>query len=417
MLSRPWFLTALSLLAAAGCSEALQRPAPDREPYHRFRSRSLEYPGPGREDPEPTGLSEVAIGWFGPSDAGDELGGPMWLAAGMAVREANEAGGYKGLPFRLVPVWSENPWGSGVSLVVRMAYETKVWAVVGSIDGPSTHLAEQDDAKVRLPLVSPVATDKSVNLAGVPWMFSCAPGDHLYADLLAGSILARPGSGDAGGDDGDGFVLLRSTAHDARLAAREILRACARRNRGPDRVLDFHPSAHDFASLLEILRERPPPAVLIAAGARDSARLVAAIREQGLRCRLYGTPAMGRAAFLGLAGTAAEGIRFPLLLMERPGDPAARDFRRRFSALAGTAPDYTAAHTYDAVRLLVAAIRRAGLNRARIRDTLVELSPWRGVTGEIRWDATGQNTRPVTAMAVVRDGRIVPEKPLPGEEE
>ena len=40
-------------------------------------------------------------------------------------------------------------------------------------------------------------------------------------------------------------------------------------------------------------------------------------------------------------------------------------------------------------------------------QAIADLSPWQGVTGTIRWDPTGQNTRPVTAMATVRDGELV----------
>ena len=59
------------------------------------------------------------------------------------------------------------------------------------------------------------------------------------------------------------------------------------------------------------------------------------------------------------------------------------------------------------MRLLVAAVREAGLNRARIRDAVRELSPWHGITGVIDWDPLGQNQRPVR-LGMIRDGRVVP---------
>jgi len=46
---------------------------------------------------------------------------------------------------------------------------------------------------------------------------------------------------------------------------------------------------------------------------------------------------------------------------------------------------------YESARLLVAAIRNAGLNRARIRDAVRDLSPWRGDGAEIDWDNLGRN--------------------------
>jgi ABC-type branched-subunit amino acid transport system substrate-binding protein len=164
-------------------------------PFFEARKQQTEFTGPGREDREPEGLTEVRIGYFGPNDAAHPEGGDIWTAVSLAVDEANAEGGYSGLPFRLVPGWADNPWGNGGIQVARMAYEDRVWAVIGGIDGPSTHLAEQVAAKARLPLISPVATDKTVNLANVPWMFSAVPGDHALAPLLASALAAEAEAG------------------------------------------------------------------------------------------------------------------------------------------------------------------------------------------------------------------------------
>ena len=50
--------------------------------------------------------------------------------------------------------------------------------------------------------------------------------------------------------------------------------------------------------------------------------------------------------------------------------------------------------------IVVAAIRRAGLNRPRIRDAVQANSPARGITGVIEWDAQGQNHRVVPLRAL-----------------
>jgi ABC-type branched-subunit amino acid transport system substrate-binding protein len=95
---------------------------------------------------------------------------------------------------------------------------------------------------------------------------------------------------------------------------------------------------------------------------------------------------------------------FPLLY-----EPGGRwdAFAGRFTARFGQPPDYAAGQSYDSTRLLVTAVREAGLNRARIRDAVRGLSPWRGVTGIINWDALGQNQRAV-GLGTLRDGRVVP---------
>ncbi|UCG31704.1 MAG: hypothetical protein JSU68_08545, partial [Phycisphaerales bacterium] len=98
----------------------------ETSPYFDVRSQEAEYHGPGRDTAPPDDLTEIRIGWFGPDDPDHPTGGPMWLAANLAVERANGDGGYNGLPFRLLPCWSENPWGTGVKDVTRLVYEDKV---------------------------------------------------------------------------------------------------------------------------------------------------------------------------------------------------------------------------------------------------------------------------------------------------
>ena len=390
-------LTACALLAQ---DQPPQQP-PAVDPYHDFRAQPLEYVGPTSDASGTAGLTEVAIGWFGPSDPDHPLYGDLWAAATLAVTEVNAAGGLHGLPVRLLPRWSETPWGTGVGQVARMVHEDRARAILGSVDGPGTHLAEQVVVKARLALVSPVSTDESVNLAGVPWTFSVAPGDHLWAPLLVQCLLDTIGDGS--------FVLLAATDHDSRLAAREVLEELADRDRGPTLRIDMKPGEIDLSPWLGRLEEATLKAALVIASAQDSAAMVRSLRESNFAGHLFGGPQLGRRAFLDAVGGAAEGATYPLLFDHDAGGEASEAFVRRFQRHTGTRPDWASAHTYDATRLLLESIHAAGLNRAAIRQALAERSPWQGVTGIIEWDATGQNRRPVTRLATIRGGEIAPD--------
>ncbi len=117
---------------------------------------------------------------------------------------------------------------------------------------------------------------------------------------------------------------------------------------------------------------------------------------------------MSRRRFLELAGPAAEGVRVPRLFAPDSSKPEVNGFIARFMSERRHAPDYIAALTYDATRLLLEAIRRAGPNRARIREVLAQLSPWPGLAGPIHFDGTGQNTRTNVCMGIIQDGGVVP---------
>jgi hypothetical protein len=57
------------------------------------------------------------------------------------------------------------------------------------------------------------------------------------------------------------------------------------------------------------------------------------------------------------------------------------------------------------MNMIVAAIRKAGLNRPRLRDELFGLASYHGVSGEIVFDTNMSNVGP-TWLAVVTDGRF-----------
>jgi branched-chain amino acid transport system substrate-binding protein len=368
---------------------------PPREVFFDLRSRQTNYAGPGREKSPSADVNEVLIGYFGPNEPSDPRAGDMWNAACLAIEQANRAGGYKDMPFRLVAGWSDNPWGTGVTEVTRMAYVHNVWTIIGGIDGPSTHLAEQVVAKARLTLLSPACTDKTVNLANVPWMFSCLPADHLQAPVLARAIASEVGE--------KSFILVSAVDHDSHLFTVELTKAFTRYKLTPSYRYEFKLEQKNIDELVEKIVHAKTHSLVVIAAATDSAQIVSAVRQKGFHGHIFGGPSMGQRSFIEQSGDAADGVTFPLLYRH---SKESSSFEKEFTARFGNQPDYLAAHTYDAVNLLIAAIHKAGLNRALIRDAVSELSPWNGVTGTIKWDPLGSNIRDVH-LGTVRGGHVI----------
>ncbi len=379
------FAPAIAVWVLYGTGQATAQTA-----HYEARKHYTTYNGPGREVPEPEGTQEIRLAYFGPADADHPEGGDAWLAARLAIEDANAAGGYRGFPFRLVPVWSENPWGTGVAHLARLVYSEPIWAVIGSIDGASTHLVEQVVAKARIPLVNPYSTDKTIHMANVPWMFSCVPGDHRLAEVLAQAVSTN-----------EPWAMVSSTGHDSRVFVAELKKMLSRNGSGPSFHYWMSPTDSNPDIVNRLISARAP-AVVIVAGSLETARLVKRLRTAGYSGTVFGGPSMGRRHFVEAAGTAGENVLFPLT-----GNALPESFSARFQKRYGRTTDFASIHTYDAVRLVADAVRRGGLNRARIRDALVELSPWAGHSGTVRWDPLGQNDRSVQ-LGTILEGRILP---------
>jgi len=383
-----WYNMAVSVPSGPERPSPQSPPVPDRQGPRE----PLDFRGPGREVPEPD-VTDVMLGWFGPGDPDHPEFGELWRGATLALEQENAAGGYRGKPFRLEPAWSESPWQAGIRDVTRLVYERGAWAVLGGVDGTTTHLAVQVALKAHFLLLSPGSTDATADHANVPWLFSLPPSDDAIAPPLAAAVVREA----AGGP----FAVVAGTDHDSRAALASLRRALA--SHAPSFVVEVAPE-EDLAAVGTRLLAAAPRVVVILAPAGRAGRCVAALRAAGFEGVILGGAPLGRAAFAHAAGRAVDGTIVPLLAAF---GPQADSFATAYEARWRQRPDASAALGYDAVRLAAAAVRRAGLNRALIRDAVRALAPWPGASGVVRWNALGRSDAPVR-LGRWRDGRLEP---------
>src|SRR5208282_2776833 len=133
----------------AGAPDDLRPYSKFAAPYYEHYTDLVEYNGAARDVPDPdlNGLSEIRIGFLGPlygrsdDDPDQARGNRMLHGAQLAIDEANAAGGYCGKPFKLMLHNDAATWGASSNEVVKMVYDEKVWAMFGSINSDSTHIA------------------------------------------------------------------------------------------------------------------------------------------------------------------------------------------------------------------------------------------------------------------------------------
>ena len=299
------------------------------------------------------------------------------------------------------PAWSESPWRAGIGRLTRLVYESRPWAVVGGVDGATTHLAEQVALKARFPLLSPGSTDPSANCGHVPWLFTALPSDDRQAAVLVARLRTEL--------EGGRLAVAAGVDHDSHAALVALRRELARLGLEPQTLVEFDPADSDPGPLAARLVEARPTVVLLAAPARPAAALVSELRRRGFAGAVLGGAPLARNAFVRAAGRASEGVLAPLLYEASPAWDA---FARTYEARWRGAPDDAAAQAYDAVRFVASAVRTSGLNHARIGDALRALAPWSGAAGVLRWDAIGRNQREV-GLAAWRGGHRVPLQATP----
>ena len=247
---------------------------------------------------------------------------------------------------------------------------------MGGIDGGTTHLVEQIATKARVPLVSPIASDPTLNYIRIPWMFRLAPGDDAQAELLASEI--------ADGKEETRVVLVNSTHHDDRIGSGEMLRALNARSRPAAAHYEFESPLEAPQIIAERIAAARPGALILWCGASDAKRIVGEFVDGEADWPIYGPFSLDTEEFREFARAWKNDVSL-VSIWNEPGTANSgcqfkKDFRNRFDA----DPDYCAAYAFDAVNMIVDAVCEAGLNRVRIRDAIADIALKNPVTGPYR---------------------------------
>jgi ABC-type branched-subunit amino acid transport system substrate-binding protein len=380
-------VTGLVLLALAALLGSSRAGAEEPVPYRDLSTQGAAFLGPGRELSPPDTLSVVRLGLTGPSSTLSGL--DLQAGVALAVDQANRAGGYRGLPYRVVFLPDDGPWGRVAAQVIALIREHQVWAVIGGLDGERAHAAELVAAKLWAPVITPGAGDLTIDYANVPWVFRLMPDDRAQADLLVRAARERGWRR---------LALLTEGTRDGRTAGERVAEAVHAAGLSLSLHLEF--SAADPGEVMVRLARTGPDAVIAWARPASGADLLLALRRAGVTTPLL-VPAPMVCQEVAAAGDSLGEVFGAAPLDLGSGEPRVVEFRRAFADRNGREPSPLAAYAYEAARVVIAAVERAGLNRARIRDELAA-TRMEGVTGMVTFDGLGGYRRDPVLVSLVK---------------
>jgi branched-chain amino acid transport system substrate-binding protein len=358
-------------------------------PYFDFSKAGSGFYGPGLELPDPVGLTSVRIGVLGPGK--DTEGLQMRAGVRMALEEMNQKGGYKGIPYEMVFRPDDGLWGMAAKQVVDLAYEDKVWTIIGGLDGQRTHVAEMVVSKAWVPVITPTASDISIDYANVPWVFRCVPDDSHQAELLL-DFAKNHGL--------KHMVVLTEAQRDGHTGFLRIQEAAGRKGIQMDAHWQFSAGAPE--TVIPSLAGIESDALVIWGSPGPSLALLYAIRNAGIKIPVLGP------STLASADISADFSWIGELVVAAPYDLSQHDpellaFSARYKNLTGVLPTPIALLSYDAALMVAKTVEAAGLNRMRIRDELARTS-YDGISGRIQFNSLRGNVRrPI--LLTLKNGR------------
>jgi len=382
-------------------------------PFHRFRKpyyewylspETLDYYGAARRMPDGdvNHLDAINVGVLSPLDEANPefaYGVAMLNGARLAVEEANAQGGFHGKPFAL-KVHDDLPlWGASAMEIVKMRYEDNAWAMLGSIDASSTHIALRTTLKVELPIVDTGTTDRTVTETRIPWLLHNFPDDRQQGYALADYIFNKLKL--------KRVALIRSTDRYGRMGDALFFDTARRMGHQPLLEEKYEPTDKDYSQQLRVLQNSGIDGLVIWGNSRQAGLILKQMRAMGMKQPVFGSSRIAYPQVMDIAGPAAAGLVVVSAMDPSRRDPRWQEFRQRYQKRFDSDPDPYASYAYDGMKILIQAIQDAGLNRGRIMDALRKhaMKDYQGVSGDQFFDYTLNNIAPIT-FAKVENGKF-----------
>jgi ABC-type branched-subunit amino acid transport system substrate-binding protein len=279
-----------------------------------------------------------------------------------------------------------------------MVYEDKVWAMLGSISGDSTHIALRVSLRAELPIVNCAATDPTIPETIIPWILTSIQDDRVQSYTLARRIYSDLGL--------KRIALLRVNERYGRFGVLKFRDASRRLGHPVVIEQKFQPGDTSFTRELEVINDSRVDGIVLWADAAAAAAILKQMRGMGMKQPVFGSFRVVGDGLLQAAGESAEGLEVVYPFDPNRDDRAWLDFQKRFAAKYQGNVDAFSALAFDTMNILLDAICRAGLNRGRIRDALYGLEHYKGVTGEMIFDPNAKNIASLY-LGKVTGGKLV----------
>jgi branched-chain amino acid transport system substrate-binding protein len=325
--------------------------------------------------------------------------------AKLAEKAVNDRGGVLGRKIELIIADGKADPAESLSAAEKLLDRDQVRVLIGAWASSATLAVMPLMERYEVPLIVETSTSDKITEAGNPWVFRISSNSKIDAETLKPYLvktlhLTKVAFMAANNDFGRAVVGAWSTVlkeDGATVVAAE-----------------YHkPGETNFAPTLTKIKNSGADSIVITSDSRTLSTIVKQAYEMGLgKLNRFVTSGFPAETIVALAGKeAAEGVYVQNYFAAHAPPPGEAEayaaFARDYHALYPDSPqgvDANVAAGYDAVRLAAQAIGAAKTTDPKqVRDALKSIK-FEGLTGHLRFDATGQ-ARPFQSVSRIVDGK------------
>lgn len=344
--------------------------------------------------------SPVLIGFSAQlTGSGAELGVQERNGVLLGIHDINAAGGIHGRPVELL-IRDDRGTPDGAVAADRDLINNNVVAIIGHATSGQTIAGLTVTEPAGIVMISP--TTSTADLSGKD--------DHFFRVLQSLDNRARG--------------LARHIFHDRNLTRLAVLYdtdntayAASYRSkfdeyfRGEGGTVGINvnfssKTQPDFTPLIGMVRQENPDGLLIIATDSDTAMIAQRSRIMGWNVPLFTSAWAQTATLIINGGPAVEGMELEQSFPMNSQDPAYLTFHEKYTAKYGNVPAFGAVYGYESVQVLAAALRTCHGSSIGLKDALLSIRGFPGLSDTISFDRYGDVQRP-SYIGAVRNGTFV----------
>ena len=318
--------------------------------------------------------NSIAIGFL----VNKQNEGDAKFGAQLAIDEINQSGGIHGRDLRLVTRSMEGSWGAGSAEVVDLVFTEKVSAILGSIDGRNSHVAEQVIAKTGVVYISAWASDPSLSKAYVPWYFSVVPTDDQQASDILNSI--------GGQKQAQKILVIHEESYDAEQALKSLK---ATSNRMKNRTLSSMSTASfNTEDFVTAIKSKEVNAIILLGRQLPLSLICNALQESGMAIPVYLSLSVSASPEYPENSFSAN-MQMQMIAPNPVFISTLSTYKKPFEKNNRLTSRAVSAYAYDGIKIIAAAMLKSNERMDSLRESLLKIK-YQGVTGLIQFDAQGR---------------------------
>jgi branched-chain amino acid transport system substrate-binding protein len=317
----------------------------------------------------------------------------------LAVEQANAKGGVLGQQIELIVLDTQADAQQTNVLVNRLIQRDKIVGLVGPVISAEAAVAGPLCQRSKIPMITPTATADEMTQVG-DYVFRVCFID-TYQGMAAVNYCWEEGIRKA--------AVLYKVGDAYSEGLREVFSGAFTKLGGQVITLGYNLGDTDFSAQISNMKSFGAEVVYCPFYYEDAVLVIRQAKAMDYNPTFIGTDGWDAQEVLDQAGDAVLGTVITTHYSPTDSRPMVQQYLADYQARFGHFPIVLAALGYDATRLMIDAIERAGSTDPKaIRDALAVTEGFHGVTGDpITLDANRNPLKDVTIIKVVKkDGKL-----------